>query len=130
MPKKPGAELVYASAQAFVENCLLRDSSILWPAETVWTIASLRSIKRNFVDAPILGGSFREKIERQFGPLPTPCWQILADALYLYCLPSTFMAADTKFSLVADLVGSHVPSMPPREDRVWRVFDQGLVRTG
>jgi 5-methylcytosine-specific restriction protein B len=129
MPIYPEASLVYEAFQAFVDRCLVHDSSLIWPSRTVWTPENLRLVKERLIEGAIYGAdrTFEGKIAEQFRSLPEDCWRLFADALFVYCLPSESI---NKRQLIEKLVAEHVPDMPLAGDSVWEPLAKGYSSTG
>jgi DNA polymerase III delta prime subunit len=129
MPYRPEHKLVYEAAHDFVQRCLLGNTSLLWPERTAWTATNVAEVKRRMVDSPdIGGGSYEEKLYKQMSGASAEQWIILADATYLYYLPSISFKLETKQQQV-DWARSQA-ALPPLPDRVWDAQQSGFVRTG
>lgn len=130
MPRMPGRESVYQAYQSFVQNCLLNDQSLLWPDQHVWTAENIAEIKKRMMDAPIFGGTlgFEEKLQKQLAGGDPPLWQVIADTLFVYFLPSVHYKVSTKREGIvwaAGQGGFTVPSSAP----IWEALEHGLVNT-
>ena len=40
----------YETFNEFMNKCLVKDKSILWPEKETWTLENLKSIKENFIE--------------------------------------------------------------------------------
>ncbi len=129
MARKPGCEKIYEVFSRFIDQCLVNDNSLIWPEEKLWSLENLQSVKKGFIDNPIHKGDYWEKINEQFGNLNDECWKILADGLFVYTLPSTFIKPEKKYELIeriSDYKGFYLPDF---SDPFWDVLHQGFART-
>src|SRR6056297_425684 len=113
----------------FMNNCLVEDRSLLWPEKEAWTLDNLHKIKENFIDNPIIGGEFWDKIFKQFSTLDDGCWRILADAFLIYTLPFTYMNPEKKFEYIDKICKKKGFDLPVFTDEKWDVLNQGFTRT-
>jgi hypothetical protein len=108
--------LLYNAIKDFVDRCLVQDLSLMWPTQAVWTADHLGQITQRFVVAAEADDrTFALKLEEQFGPLPPNCWKLLADAFYVYVLPSTQLK--NKYEFIRSFVGNHIPDFPVQKGR-------------
>jgi hypothetical protein len=89
----------YEVFSEFIDRCLLKEQSLIWRDKNVWTLENLREIKIDFVDTPKIGGEFWDKLFNQFSELNDGCWRILADAFFVYTLPSTYMKPEKNMNI-------------------------------
>ena len=113
----------------FMKNCLLKDQSLIWPEKNSWTLENLKKIKENFIDNPIEGGEFWNKLFKQFEELNDDCWRILADALFVYTLPSSYMKPEKKYEYVNKVCEQRNFELSDFKDEMWDVLNQGFSRT-
>ena len=129
MARTPGCEKIYESFSLFIDRCLIHDKGLIWPEENSWTLENLQRIKEEFVDKPLWEGAYWDKIHIQFGGLGDQCWKVLADALFVYTLPSSFIKPEKKYEFVKDISDHKGFSLPGFSDPFWDVLHQGFVRT-
>jgi len=113
----------------FMDRCLLNDQSLIWPEKNVWTLENLKKIKVNFIDNPIMGGEFWDKLFNQFSDLNDDCWRILADAFFVYTLPSTYMKPEKKYEYINKVCEQRNLELPDFKEDMWDVLNQGFTRT-
>ncbi|MGM0549368.1 MAG: McrB family protein [Bacillota bacterium] len=113
----------------FMDRCLLNDQSLIWPEKNVWTLENLKKIKVDFVDTPKIGGEFWDKLFNQFSELNDDCWRILADAFFVYTLPSTYMKPERKYEYINKVCEKRNLELPDFKDDMWDVLNQGFTRT-
>lgn len=131
MAKHPNCPLCYEVFSEFVDRCLVQDKSLIWPEmERVWTLSNLLQIKENFIDNPLDGDEdFWNKLYKQFEPLNDNCWRILADAFFVYALPSTFMKPERKYGFIKKVCEKRKLDLPDFSEERWEVFNQGFTCT-
>lgn len=113
----------------FMKNCLLKDQSLIWPEKNSWTLKNLKKIKENFIDNPIEGGEFWNKLFKQFEELNDECWRILADALFVYNLPSTYMKPEKKYEYINKVAKKRNLNIPDFDNDRWEALNEGFSRT-
>ncbi|MFW6311406.1 MAG: McrB family protein [Nanoarchaeota archaeon] len=113
----------------FIDRCLVNDQSLIWPDENSWTLENLKKIKKNFIDNPIEGGVFWDKLFKQFSDLNDDCWRILADAFFIYTLPSTYMKPERKYEYINKVAEKRDLDIPSFENEMWEVLYEGFGRT-
>jgi len=115
----------------FRDRCLLDTRSLLWNEPGIWTIENLQLIKAHFIDRPDLTPrTFWEKFNDQCAELPPDCMKVLADAMVIYGLPSTFLLADTKWSFVEKTAAIANLDPPKPGSPIREALEQGVTRTG
>lgn len=129
MARHPECEMIYETFSNFTELCLIQDKSLLWPDEDAWTLENLEAIKKEFIDKPLWEGEYWDKIKIQFGSLNDLCWKALADALFIYTLPSGSMSPEKKYSLIRDVTDFKGFSLPDYNEPMWDVLHQGFIGT-
>lgn len=89
---------VYQLYDAFIENCLLKNNSILTNEENIFTFENLKKVKSCFLDSPIEGSSqdFWQKIKKQFENADYETKLCFAHLNWLWNLPAHDITADTK----------------------------------
>lgn len=104
---------------------------MLWPDQQVWTISTLESMRRRFVEIFLEGNlSFREKFEAQLEGLPGEVWAMAADCFYVYGMGSRSVRFATKLDLVSWCALRAGLALPAKEDPVWDALRSGVATTG
>ncbi|MFW6025858.1 MAG: AAA family ATPase, partial [Candidatus Woesearchaeota archaeon] len=129
MAKYSNCPKSYETFQKFINQCLIKNNSLIWPDEEVWTLKNLKRIETNFIDKPIMGGEFWDKLFQQFKALNDGCWRILADSLLVYTLPSTYMKPEKKYEYIEKVCKKRGFDLPDFSDERWDVLNQGFTRT-
>ncbi|MFO8088571.1 MAG: hypothetical protein R6U13_01930, partial [Desulfatiglandaceae bacterium] len=64
MARRKENEILYDIIGNFLNNCLVSDKSLLWPAQNYWTLDNLGALKCHMIDAPEYGAtlSFEDKL--------------------------------------------------------------------
>ena len=112
--RRPGAETVYAAAEAWVERGLRSDDSLFTPGRRIWTSEWLDELHRRFLDRPdVSGDSFLDKLERQLTGSPPEAFQLMAEVLYVHFLiVSTKDSTNEQHQLNRILGWSPEPAVP------------------
>ncbi|MFW5981168.1 MAG: AAA family ATPase [bacterium] len=129
MAKYPNCPKSYEVFKQFMERCLVEDNSLIWPDMEVWNLENLEMIKTNFIDNPLEGGHFWDKVFEQFSNLNEGCWRILADALLVYTLPSSYMKPERKYGYIKKVCDRKNIALPDMSDEIWNVLNQGFTKT-
>ncbi len=119
----------YEVFKQFMDRCILDDRSLIWPEKEIWTLENLEKIKTNFIDNPLMGGEFWPKLFEQFSGLNEGCWSILADAFFVYGLPSTYLKPEKEYEFIKKVCEKKDLSLPEFSDEKWKVLYQGFART-
>ena len=119
----------YEVFSEFMDRCLLNDQSLIWPDNNAWTLENLRKIKTNFIDNSIDGGKFWNKLFKQFSDLNDDCWRILADAFFIYTLPSTYMKPEKKYEYIKKVTEKRNLELPDFDNDRWDALNEGFSRT-
>jgi hypothetical protein len=131
MARRPNNEILYKVFQDFINLCLLKDQSLLWPDKEIWTRGNVAEVKKRMVDSPIVGHdlSFEEKLQKQMDGGPPELWAIISDIYYIYFLPSTHITFERKQKDIrrAAEKGNLIP--PPGNDAIWEGLKYGFTRT-
>ncbi|HPD63747.1 MAG TPA: hypothetical protein PLP77_10160, partial [Anaerolineaceae bacterium] len=112
---------LYDAFHLFQERCLQQDRSLIWPDQTIWTIANLQRWKTLVIDSPNLEGdlSFNEKLEQQLVGAPPILWGLVADLHYVYYLPSAKITFDTRLRNMRWAAQKSGLTLPPENDPIW-----------
>jgi len=131
MAKHPRAPKIYPAFSQFTQRCLVEDRSLLWPAETIWTLENLEEIKQRFIDNPETSkGDFWEKLRGQFAGAPQGAIKALADAVCVYTLPSMFMRREVKIDYLRRVCQIAGLPRPALDRELYDALDQGFCKTG
>jgi len=133
MARRSNDEHLYKIFARFKDDCLLKDSSLLWhnPNRQLWTLENLRKWKELVIDLPDSGAeSFNEKLERQLGGAYPELWGITADLHHIYYLPSTNITMDTRLKNIqwaAERAGYVLPNL---NNEIWEAHRKmGFCKT-
>lgn len=108
------SDQIYAAAAAFRDRCLLQDGSLLFPGESIWSLANLEQIKRVFVDnLDTSDRSFTEKFHDQIGSQDRRVVVLGAELLSIYFLFPSNVTGRRKQELVGEVLGWTQETLPP-----------------
>lgn len=131
MAIRPDNEIMYEIFRSFLNQCLIKNRSLLWPSEKYWTLENLYALKKAMIDTPIEGKalSFEEKLEKQMEGASREQWAIICDTYYVYFLPSTHITFE---KIIRDIQlaaqkGGIIP--PERNELIWEAQKTGFTRT-
>jgi hypothetical protein len=130
MPFHEGSPLLYSAVRDFVDRCLVHDLVLSGPLSRFGRRNIYGWLQIDLSSGQTMTPDPLSEATEQFAPLPTPCWKLFADALYVYLLPSSFIKE--KYDFIASLVRSHIPDLPELSNPVWalsRVDSRGLAIT-
>ncbi len=122
---------IYQAFREFIDRCVRRDRSLLWPEDQVWTVERLQTMRERLIDAPVFGGdlSFEEKLLEQLRGADPRVWKIIADVYFVYFLPSTFIKVEKKINDVSWAAATGGFRVPPADAEIWAAQDAGYTRT-
>jgi len=89
MARRSNNEILYKVFQDFINLCLLKDQSLLWPDKELWTRKNVADVKNRMVDSPIFGHdlSFEKKLQKQMdGGHPSYGLSFLIYITFTFCL--------------------------------------------
>ncbi|TYC14773.1 AAA domain-containing protein [Bizionia gelidisalsuginis] len=89
---------VYQLYNSFIENCLLKDNSVLTNEEDIFSITNLYEVKKHFLDAAIDGNAatYWDKIKLQFQEANYDVRLCFAHLNWLWYLPADDIKPETK----------------------------------
>ena len=125
------APAIVSAAEAWKQRCMLANGSVL-SDQSIWTKDNVDTLKRLFVDNPILGDrSFYDKLEEQISAASPAIKQLAAEAIWLLLLfvsQRSFSVEKKRERLAAIWAqsGQELPASPLLADDVLR----GLARPG
>lgn len=104
---------IYQAADAFRASCLLRDGSLLFDEEAVWSPAVLDRIHKAFVATPDEGDrSFIVKFKDQIGQAGQEVVRLAAEILCVYFLFPSSVGGARKRQVVNEVLGWAGDSLP------------------
>ena len=131
MAKDARGPKVYEYGEIFKQNCLLNDNSLLWPQEKIWTLDTIEECIYNFYENPIYGNErFWNKLKKQFEEASVKALKLLADTFFVYVLPSMSLKKETKYNNILEIAKWADADVPPIDDPMWDVLDEGICHTG
>jgi len=102
----PNTSSIYKAADAFRQNCLLHDGSLLFEQASLWRLELLESIRNAFVDTPDEGDrSFIEKFRDQIQPKGQEVIRLAAELLAVYFLFPSNVGGFRKRQVVNEVLG-------------------------
>ena len=122
---------IVSAAETWKRRCLVGSSSVL-SDQSLWTKDNVDTLKRLFVDNPILGDrSFYDKLQEQIGAASPAVKQLTAEAIWLLLLFVSELSFSVerkreRLAAIWDLSGEELPASSLLSDEVLR----GLARPG
>lgn len=121
---------IYEAADAFRNNCLLRDGSLLFEQVSLWRPELLESIHKAFVATPDEGDrSFIDKFRDQIQPTGTEVIRLAAELLAVYFLFSSNVGGFRKRQVVNEVLGWAGDNLPENH-LVSLAFEHGIGSGG
>lgn len=121
---------IYAAADAFRNNCLLRDGSLLFEQVSLWRPELLESIHKAFVATPDEGDrSFIDKFRDQIQPTGTEVIRLAAELLAVYFLFPSNVGGFRKRQVVNEVLGWAGDNLPENH-LVSLAFEHGIGSGG
>lgn len=132
MAHRPDNEILYKTFRDFMNQCLIKNRSLLWPEDNFWTIENLHSVKKRLIESPILGRelSFEEKLEKQMSGASAAEWGIICDTYFIYFLPSTYITFEKKINDISWAAQKGGLTTPQKDVEIWNAQKNGFTRTG
>jgi hypothetical protein len=128
VPERSQQIAVYQAIQEFKQRSLLSNQSLLWPERTAWTASNVAEVKRRVVDSPETGeGNFESKLLEQLRGAAAEHWIIIADAFYVYYLPSASITLARKQEKI-DWARAQA-GLPPPTASIWEAQKHGFTNT-
>lgn len=131
--RKPGdRDEIYNAAAKWKNECLLKDGSLIWDGESIWTERNIQRFKTIFIHAPDESGdSFDQKLERQLENESQELYKFVIELLYVYYLfpVGRSIGYPTKFNKLATIAswkGIDLDESMP----IFRALKEGLGTTG
>jgi 5-methylcytosine-specific restriction protein B len=131
MPRMTESQPLYDAFHLFQERCLLQDRSLIWPDQSIWTLANLQLWKTHVIDSPNPGRelNFNQKLEQQLAGVPPILWGLAADLHYVYYLPSENITLHKRLQNIGWAAQKAGFSLPPEQDPIWKAFKHGFTIT-
>ena len=121
---------IYEAADAFRNNCLLRDGSLLFEQVSLWRPELLESIHKAFVATPDEGDrSFIDKFRDQIQPTGTEVIRLAAELLAVYFLFPSNVGGFRKRQVVNEVLGWAGDNLPENH-LVSLAFEHGIGSGG
>jgi len=121
---------IYEAADAFRENCLLRDGSLIFDEAPIWNSNSINLIQSAFIESPDEGDrSFIEKLKDQIENQEIEVIRLAAELLCVYFLFPSNVTGTRKRQVVNEILewaGDDLPIDSP----VSLAFGQGIGSGG
>ncbi|WP_298807397.1 AAA family ATPase [uncultured Psychrobacter sp.] len=124
---------VHQLYNTFIEECLLKNNSILTNEEDIFTLENLKKVKICFLDSPIEDSNqdFWQKIKQQFEHADYETKLCFAHLNWLWSLPAHDITADTKEKTPIWILGEEVDIRRFNECRRENFFPKyGVGSTG
>lgn len=131
MARRKENEILYDIIGNFLNNCLVSDKSLLWPAQNYWTLDNLGALKCHMIDAPEYGAtlSFEDKLEKQMKEASSAEWAILSDIYFVYFLPSSNITLDKVRKDIGWAASNAGIQSPAPSETIWQAQNHGFTRT-
>lgn len=121
---------IYEAADAFRNNCLLRDGSLLFEQASLWRPELLDSIHKAFVATPDEGDrSFIDKFRDQIKPAGTDVIRLAAELLAVYFLFPSNVGGFRKRQVVNEVLDWSGDNLPENH-LVSMAFEHGIGSGG
>jgi len=121
---------IYEAADAFRNNCLLRDGSLLFEQASLWRPELLESIHKAFVATPDEGDrSFIDKFRDQIKPAGTDVIRLAAELLAVYFLFPSNVGGFRKRQVVNEVLDWSGDNLPENH-LVSVAFEHGIGSGG
>lgn len=98
---------IFEIAEQWKTRCLLDGKSLIWPDETIWTVANLDHFKTFFIDMPDTSPdkNFGQKFEAQLARADENVTRLSCDLLLVYFLFPTSVSRTRKISMIREVAG-------------------------
>jgi 5-methylcytosine-specific restriction protein B len=121
---------IYGVAEAFRENCLLRDGSLLFDGASIWHPDVLTRFQSAFVGNPGEGErSFSVKLKDQIGQAGQEVIRLAAELLSVYFLFPSNVGGARKRQVVNEILGWAGDKLPDNHT-VFQAFSNGIGSGG
>ncbi|MBN1958636.1 MAG: AAA family ATPase, partial [Desulfuromonadales bacterium] len=121
---------IYEAAEAFRNNCLLRNGSLLFEQANLWRPELLDSIHKAFVATPDEGDrSFIDKFRDQIKPAGTEVIRLAAELLAVYFLFPSNVGGFRKRQVVNEVLGWAGDNLPETH-LLSQAFEHGIGSGG
>lgn len=121
---------IYEAADAFRNNCLLRNGSLLFEQASLWRPELLESIHKAFVATPDEGDrSFIDKFRDQIQPAGTEVIRLAAELLAVYFLFPSNVGGFRKRQVVNEVLDWSGDNLPENH-LVSQAFEHGIGSGG
>jgi hypothetical protein len=131
MARRAENESLYKTFGEFMDRCLLKNRSLLWPDKDYWTLENLYELKRRMIDAPVFDKalSFEDKLEQQLSGSSENEWALVCDIYFVYFMPSTHIGFDKKSGDIGWAAKEGGLAVPSTDSDIWEALKHGFTRT-
>jgi 5-methylcytosine-specific restriction protein B len=124
-------ESIYRLANEWRDRCLLRNSSLLWEGEQVWTKEALEDFKACFTDSPDESSdSFEEKFQRQLAGQNATVVKLAAELVLVYFLFPSSVSAERKRAVVQKVASWKQIEVSKAGLEIMQAFAKGIGGPG
>ena len=125
-----GADQVYDAVETFKQNCLLKDGSIFFGQEALWSNATISELHSVFNKNPDVGsGSFLEKFKDQISGAGKMVIRLAAEILYIYFLFPSNVSGYRKREVIQEILSWASDNLSD-EHAMLKVLDKGIGSGG
>jgi MoxR-like ATPase len=90
---------VYEAAEKWKNECLLRDGSLIWDGEAIWTEQNMNRFRSIFIERPDESGdSFDDKLKKQLENETEAVYKFVIEMLFMYHLYTSSVSYETKMN--------------------------------
>ena len=108
---------IYELANAWRDDCLLSEKSLLWPDESVWNKTTLAGLKSCFIDDPDeSNASFEEKFKRQLANESDEVTKLACELLLVYFLFPSSVSGQRKWGLIEEVASWKNLELPDADE--------------
>ena len=96
---------IFDTAHQWKTQSLLGGKSLIWPDDTIWTVANLASFKTFFIDMPDASSdkNFAQKFQEQLAKADDDATRLSCDLLLVYFLFPTSVSRARKISVIREV---------------------------
>lgn len=124
-----GTENIYEIAKKFLNNCLLRDGSLLFEGESVWRLEVLERLRNALTTPDESDRTFLEKFEDQVRKAGAGAPRLAAEILSVYFLFPSNVGPARKRQVVNDVLRWGGDTLSESHS-VWEAFAHGIGSGG
>ena len=128
----PSRSAIYELAAEWRESCLVKEGSLIWPGEKVWTSAAFAGFKACFIDNPNTSDeSFEVKFRAQLDEQDELVTKLACELVLVYFLFPSSVSGRRKLELIVEIAnwkGIDIPATA--RDKLKLAFAHGIGSTG